>query len=138
MGLTVRQTHELVISVTIVQILHCLSHQRSPHRTLMRINSFLLLFFKNLFIAYFWQCRVVTGLQHMVFLYSWRAGATLCCGSWACSGSAVVAHRLSYPVACGISLDPGSNQVPCIDRWILYHWGAKEVQMRVNFTSSSF
>ena len=131
-------THGLVISVMILQILHCLSHQGSPYRTLMSINSFLLLFFKNLFIAYFWQCWVVIGLQHMVFLYLWRAGVTLCCGSWACSGSAVVAHRLSYSRACGISLDLGSNQVPCIGRGIIYHWGTKEVQMRVNFTSSSF
>ena len=118
-------THGLVISVMILQILHCLSHQGSPYRTLMSINSFLLLFFKNLFIAYFWQCWVVIGLQHMVFLYLWRAGVTLCCGSWACSGSAVVAHRLSYSRACGISLDLGSNQVPCIGRWILCHWATR-------------
>ena len=31
-------------------------------------------------------------------------------------------HGLSYPAACGIFPDQGSNCVPCIGRWILNPW----------------
>ena len=37
-----------------------------------------------------------------------------CCGAWALGhvGSVVEAHRFSFPVACGIFLENGSNQYP--------------------------
>ena len=55
------------------------------------------------------------------------------CGMWAlslrCASSVVVACTLSCPVACGILvLPPGIEPcVPCIVRWILYHWTTREV-----------
>ena len=36
-------------------------------------------------------------------------------GLWSVRASVVVAHRLSYPTACGIFLDKGSN--PCPLHW---------------------
>ena len=37
------------------------------------------------------------------------------------TGSIVVVHGLSHPVACGIFPDQGLNPCPCIGRQILYH-----------------
>ena len=72
-----------------------------------------------------------SSLLRVGFLYLWRAGATLCCGTrashfggfysllqstgciaWA---SVTVAHGLSCSMACGIFPDQGSNPYPL--RW---------------------
>ena len=62
------------------------------------------------------------------FLLFWLVGATLCCSIWAShcrgfscwaqavgAGSVVVAHGFTYPEACGIFQNQGSN--PCPLHW---------------------
>ena len=43
------------------------------------------------------------------------------------TGSIVVVHGLSHPVACGIFPDQGLNPCPLIGRQILYHQGSPNV-----------
>ena len=65
-----------------------------------------------------------------------HCGGFSCCGvralgAWA---SVVAVHGLSCPAACGIFPDHGSNpcpkpvSLPSIDRLVLNHWTAREVQ----------
>ena len=63
-----------------------------------------------------------------------RARALGCTGSvvaahgpWSIPASAVAAHRLSCPEACGISQTRDQTHGPCICRWILNHWNTREV-----------
>ena len=49
-------------------------------------------------------------------------------------GSVVVAHGLSCPEACGITLDRDQTRVPCIGRLILNRWTSREVRIPVFLT----
>ena len=87
-------------------------------------------------------CGTWASLQlwHAGFLFS-SCGAwapehvgSVVCGTWALQlrhvSSVVVAHRLCCPAACGILVSlPARDltRVPCIGRWILYHWTTREV-----------
>ena len=60
------------------------------------------------------DCRLLIavaslGAEH--WLYNARASAVAALGFWS-TGSAVVVQMFSYPAACGIILDQGSNQCP--------------------------
>ena len=59
-------------------------------------------------------------------------GLCWCCagsGSWGTWASAVVAHKFSSSVACGIlvPLTRDQTRVPCIARWTLNHGPTREV-----------
>ena len=87
-------------------------------------NSFCVFwFFLNLFI-YFWLCWVFVSVRELSLVAASRGhSSSRCTGlslSWPlllrstgsrCAGSAVVAPGPSYPAACGIFPDQGSN--PC-------------------------
>ena len=49
-------------------------------------------------------------------------------GVWALGAgtSAVVVHRFTCSVVCGIFLDWDRTCASCIGRWILYHWATRE------------
>ena len=78
-------THGLVISVTILQILYCLSHQGSPYRTLTRINAFL---FVCLFLIYLLLIFGSAGLSLDCTTWSFST-----CGEWGLIFAVV--HRLA-------------------------------------------
>ena len=64
--------------------------------------------------------------------YLQHAGLCWCCagsGSWGTWASAVVAHKFSSSVACGILvlLTRDQTRVPCIARWTLNHGPTREV-----------
>ena len=76
--------------------------------------------------------------KHFLFI---QAVLGLRCGVWASRGgvsclrarapgaqtSAVVAHGLRCPVACGIFLTGGGTHVPCVGSWSLNHQSTREV-----------
>ena len=82
---------------------------------------------------FFEACRLLIVVASLIV----ALGCTGCggCGREAqqsqlpCSGAQArqLRHRLRCSAACGLFLDPGSNHVPCIDRWILIHWATREV-----------
>ena len=75
--------------------------------------------FLNLFLA-------ALGLHCCVRAHS---GGFSSCGAQALGhvGSVVVAHGLSFSIACGI-LPRDQTSVPCIGRWTLNHGITREVQ----------
>jgi len=60
--------------------------------------------------------------------------ASLCVDFSSCGSRALehrlssCGHRLSYPLACGIFLDQGSDRILCIGRRILNHWTTREAR----------
>ncbi|XDA74483.1 hypothetical protein R6Z07M_004699 [Ovis aries] len=62
---------------------------------------------------------------HWGWLLSAWTSVVVVPGLWS-TGSVVVAHRLSYPLACGIFLDQGSSCILCTGRRILNHWTTRE------------
>ena len=55
---------------------------------------------------------------------------------WGTAGFLVEVRGLSCPVACGILVPrPGNRtRIPCIGRWILYHWTTREFPAQFYFS----
>ena len=68
---------------------------------------------------------VVVRASHWGWLLFVWTSVVVVPGLWS-TGSVVVAHRLSNPLACGIFLEQGSSHIFCIGRWILNHWTTRE------------
>ena len=124
---------------------HHIVHLKLTQGCVLKIISF----------VYLWLCWVFVAARALLWL--WRAEATaavrrlltamsplavgcglLTCGLWG-TGAVVVAHGLSYPTACGILLDQGSNL--CLLYWqadsspVSHPGNPKLTQCYVNYIS---
>ena len=82
------------------------------------------------------HCSSWTLSCHVQASTSCSAGTSFC-GAWAleCRGSVAVAHGLSFPTACGISVPwPGIKPAsPALAAWSLYHRLTREVPSTIHF-----
>ena len=97
-------------------------------------NSFLLFIYLLWVVLSLCCCTgfLLVAVSGGYSLWCWAShcGDFSYCWAWPLEdgGTWVVAHGFSCPEACGIFLVQGSNRVPCIGRWIPYHWTTREGQ----------